>query len=96
VCAGTRTPFERTASAPSKDSSVVPTWISTPRRDLREDLRRRVDEHPALRRLAQVGIPPERVRDEVGELGERLHSRVAGADEDEAEVLSPAPVVLLR
>ncbi len=44
-------------------------------RDLREDLRRRVDEHPALRHVTQAGIRPQRRLRHVVELGERLDSR---------------------
>ena len=46
--------------------------VAEPRRDLREDLGRRVDEHPALRDFPQPRVVAERVADEVGELGERL------------------------
>ena len=105
VCAGIRSPFESTASVPSNDSSVVETWISTPRRDelarrilaqprwdLRQDLRRRVDEDPALRGSAQLRVPAEGVGDEIRELGERLDARVTGSDEHEAEVRRGAQV----
>ena len=56
------------------------------RRDLGQDLRRRVDEHPALSCLAETRVVAQRVRDEIGELGERFDPRVAGTDEDEGQV----------
>ena len=65
-------------------------------RDLREDLRRRVDEHPPLRRVPQAGVVAERVADEVGELGQRLDSRVAGPDEDEGQLALPMGLVGCR
>src|SRR5205085_1201957 len=55
-------------------------------RDLGEDLRRRVDEHPALPHSAERRVVAERGADEGGKLGERLDARVAGADEDEGEL----------
>ncbi len=55
-------------------------------RDLREDRRRRVDEHPVLRGLAELRVVAHRAANEVGHLGERLDARVAGSDEDEGEV----------
>jgi len=55
-------------------------------RDLRQDLRSCVDQHPSLRGSAQARIPAEGVPDEVGELREGLDARVAGSDEDEGEV----------
>ncbi len=92
-------PFDRTASLSVSDSSVVETWISTPapcelprrvlaqlRRDLGQDLRSRVDEHPALSRLAEARVEAHCVGDEIGELGKRLDPRVAGTDEDERQV----------
>ena len=60
--------------------------VAEPRRDLGEDLGRRVDEHPALRDFLQPWVVAERIADEVRELGERLDSCVARADEDEREV----------
>jgi hypothetical protein len=55
--------------------------------DLGEDPRRRVDEDPALRVVANLArVAAERVADEIRELGERLHARVARADEDVREV----------
>ena len=55
-------------------------------RDLGEDLRRRVDEHPALGHLAESGVGAERRMCHVVQLGERLDARVSRADEDEAEL----------
>ena len=56
-------------------------------RDLREDPRSGVDEHPALRRAAERRVrPADGVLGEVVQLGQRLDARVARADEDEAEV----------
>jgi hypothetical protein len=55
-------------------------------RDLWEDLRCSVDEHPALGFAAQTRVVAQGVADEVGELGERLDARIACADEDEGEV----------
>ncbi len=66
--------------------------LAQPRRDLGEDLRRRIDEDPALGRVAQPREVPHRRAHEVGELCERLDARIPGADEDEAEV----PLHLLR
>ncbi len=65
--------------------------FAEPRRDLGEDLGRRVDEHPALRDLAQARVPAKRVLDEVGELCERLDAGVARADEHEAELRALRP-----
>jgi hypothetical protein len=53
---------------------------------LGENLRAGVDEHPALRHVAEPGIVAQRVVDELGELGERLDTRVAGADEHERQM----------
>ena len=56
-------------------------------RDLGEDPRRELDEHPALADVAERRVPAtDGVTREVVELGERLDARVAGPDEDEAEV----------
>src|SRR3954451_964121 len=65
-------------------------------RDLREDLRCRVDDHPALRHIPQARVIPHRVRYEVGELGERLDPRVAGADEEEREMHASNGIVRRR
>ena len=67
--------------------------LAEPGGDLGEDLRRRVDEHPALRRRSETGVVAQRVPHEVGELGECLDARIAGADEDEREM---AGLLLLR
>src|SRR4029078_1754669 len=55
-------------------------------RDLREDLRRRADEHPALWCLAEPGVGAERLTRHVVQLGERLDSSVTRAHEHEAEL----------
>ena len=60
-------------------------------RDLGQDLRRGVDEHPAPRLFAQLGVVAARVRDEVGQLRQRLDARVAGADEDEGQLSRRGP-----
>ncbi len=60
--------------------------LPEPARDLGEDLRRRVDEHPALWRLAERGVGAERGMRHVVQLGQRLDARVARADEHEAEL----------
>ena len=60
---------------------VVAEW----RRDVGEDPRGRVDEHPPARRRAQARVVAECVLDEVRQFGERLDARVAGADEDERQ-----------
>ena len=99
VCVAMRSPFERTASLAverlerRRDVDLDPAprelprrVVAQPRRDLGQDLRRRVDEHPALSRLAEARVVAHRVDHEVGELGERLDPRVAGADEDERQV----------
>ena len=65
------------------------------RRDLGQDLRRRVDEHPAQSRALELRVVAQRVADEVGELGERLDARVARSDEDEREVRLGALAVVL-
>jgi hypothetical protein len=58
-----------------------PAWY------LRQDLRCGVDENPALRNIPQCRIEPKRRVSEVVELRERLDPRVAGADEDETELV---------
>ena len=55
-------------------------------RDLGEDLRGGVDEHPALWFLAESGVRAKRGMRHVVQLRERLDARVAGADEDEPEL----------
>jgi hypothetical protein len=70
--------------------------VAEPPRDLRQDLRRRVDEHPALARLAERRVVAECIPDEVGEFGERLDARVAGADEDEGELVLAVRLVRRR
>ena len=55
-------------------------------RDLGQDLRRRVDEHPARARALELRVVAQRVADEIRKLGERLDSRVTRSDEDEREV----------
>src|SRR5213078_3693861 len=61
--------------------------FAQPGRDLRQDLRCCVDDDPVLWRFAHLGrVVTERVASQVGELGERLHARVAGADENEGEL----------
>ena len=65
--------------------------VAERRRDLGEDPRRRVDEHPAARRRAQARVVAQRVLDEVGQLRERLDPCVAGADEDERQVARAPP-----
>ena len=67
--------------------------VAERRRDLGQDPRRRVDEHPAARRRAQARVVAERVLGEVGQLRERLDTRVAGADEDEGQPPRPLLVV---
>src|SRR5207237_22495 len=57
-----------------------------PARDLREDVRGGVDEHPALRPAAELRVVPDRVGYEIGELREGLDPRVAGPDEDEGQL----------
>ena len=54
--------------------------------NLREDLRRCIDQHPALRHAAEVAVRAERCLGHVVELGERLDAGVAGPDEHEAEL----------
>jgi hypothetical protein len=61
--------------------------LAEPPRDLGEDLRRRVDEHPAPRDAPERRVEPERVVCQVVQLSRCLHSGVAGADEDEPELL---------
>ncbi len=71
--------------------------LAEARRDLRQDLRRRVDEHPARSRTLELRVVAQRVADEIRKLGKRLDSRVAGSDEDEREVrLCTLAVVLGR
>ena len=60
--------------------------VAEPARNLRQDLRRRVDEYPALLGSPQLGIVAHGVADEVGELAERFDARVAGSDEDEGQL----------
>ena len=60
--------------------------VAEPLGDLGEDLRRCVHENPALANPLQPWIEPRRVAEEVGELREGLDARVAGADEDEAQM----------
>src|SRR5438045_1354090 len=76
-----------------------PRW-NFPLRDVRvapdSQGRRAGDEHPALPRLAERRVVAERVADEVGELGERLHARVARADEDERELTLAVRLVRRR
>ncbi len=60
--------------------------LAQARGDLREDLRRRVHEHPALRRVAHGRVVAQGVANEVGQLGERFDTRVPRADEDEREL----------
>ena len=55
-------------------------------RDLGQDLRRGVDEHPPLRDLSQRRVEAQRGVRQVVQLAEALHPRVACADEDEAEL----------
>ena len=55
-------------------------------RDLGEDLRRRVDEHPALWHLAERGVGAKRRMRHVVQLGQRFDSRVSRAHEHEAEL----------
>ena len=55
-------------------------------RDLREDLRRRVDEHPPLRHVAKRRVEAQRRVCHVVQLAESLDARVSGADEDEPEL----------
>ena len=66
--------------------------LAEPARDLREDLRRGVDEHPALGDTLERGVVAQRGVREVVELAERLHARVAGADEDEPELVGSVGV----
>ena len=60
--------------------------LAEPARDLGEDLRRGVDEHPALGSLTERGVRAKRGLRHVVQLRERLDARVAGADEDEPEL----------
>src|SRR5215207_6029801 len=60
--------------------------LAEPLRDLREDLRRRVDEDPALPHSLECRIEAQRIADEIRELGERLDPRVPGPNEHEAEM----------
>ena len=55
-------------------------------RDLGEDLRRRVDEHPALWHLAERGVGAERRMCHVVQLGQRFDSGVSRSHEHEAEL----------
>ena len=60
--------------------------LAEPSRDLGEDLRRCVDEHPALGDAAQAGVRAQRCLRHVVQLCERFDARVARTDEDEAEL----------
>ena len=100
VCVGIRVAVGEDDARPARPTRASSTtWISTPRpRAAARRSRRagvgisgrifgaRVDEHPALRRAAQLGVVAQRVPHEVGQLGERLDARVAGADEDERQL----------
>ena len=67
------------------------------RRDLGEDLRRRVDEDPALPVTRKLRVVAKGVAGEVGELGQRFDPCVARTDEDEGEMrLGAAPIRLRR
>jgi hypothetical protein len=55
------------------------------RRDLGEDPRCGVDEHPATRARTQPWVVAQGVLGEVGQLRERFDSGVAGADKDERQ-----------
>ena len=108
VCVAIRSPPESTTVPGPADASVVEVWISTPRpaellrgvlaearRDLGQDLRRRVDEHPAQSRPLELRVVTQRVADEIRELGERLDARIARSDEDERQVCLGALAVVL-
>src|SRR5205807_8506112 len=66
---------------------------SQPRRNLGQDLGRRVDEHPPAWNAGQPRVEASCVLHEVGELRKRLDACVAGADEDEREVSPPLGLV---
>ena len=70
--------------------------VAEPRRNLGEDHRRRVDEHPAPRDVLQARVVAGRVVDEIGQLRQRLDARVARADEDEGQPALPLRVVERR
>jgi hypothetical protein len=72
--------LDATPLEPSRGILAEPTW------DLGKDLRRRVDENPALRDLAKRGIPVERILSHVVELRECLDACIPGADEHESEL----------
>ena len=104
-----RVPSPRTASSaaqrrerradPDLDAALrqlVRGVVAEPRRDLRQDHRRRVDEHPAPRDVLQARVVAGRVVDEIGQLRERLDARVARADEDEGQPALPLRVVERR
>src|SRR5205823_3630167 len=81
-------PLERRAD-PDLDAALRELCgriVAEARRDLREDLRRRVDQDPTLPLVREFGIEAERVADEVVELRERLDACVPGADEDEGQL----------
>ena len=74
VCVAIRSPFESTASLAverlerRRDVDLHPAprelprrVVTQPRRDLGQDLRRRVDEHPTLSRLAEARVVAQRV-----------------------------------
>ena len=99
VRAGTSVPPESTAVSPSYEVERLPDMDldaalleatsgvdAEPPRDLGQDRRSGIDEHPALGRIAQGRVVAQRRVGEVVELGERLDSRVARADEDEPEL----------
>jgi hypothetical protein len=67
--------------------------LAQARRDLRQDLRRHVDQHPALRRVSEGRVVAQGVAHQVRELGESLHARVTGADEDEGQLALALRVV---
>jgi hypothetical protein len=81
-------PFERRLrpdldAAPAELAGGI---LGQPRRDLGQDPRRQVDEHPPLRLVAKVVVVAKRIADEIRQLSQRLHTRVAGADEDEGQL----------
>ena len=80
--------FERGADADLDPAlhELLRRVVAEARRDLGQDLRRRVDEHPARARALELRVVAERVADEIRKLGERLDSRVTRSDEDEREV----------
>jgi hypothetical protein len=60
--------------------------LAEPLGDLRENLRCRVDEDPALPHSLERRIEAQRIADEIRELGECLDPRIPGPDEHEAEM----------